>query len=88
MLPQTWHSATHPDTEATAPDVVHDQFAPTVESQAMAEEEARTAIQDAFEESPGGHEEESPLAAGTTVAVATAVAEPETELEAEEAEDR
>ncbi len=50
----------HPDTDATAPDVGHDRFEPSVESQAMAEEEARSAIQDAFEEAPGGHEEESP----------------------------
>jgi len=77
----------HPDTQAVAPDVVHDQFAPTVESQAMAEEKARSAIQDAFEESPGGHQEESSLASGTTVAVATAVAEREPELEVEAAED-
>jgi hypothetical protein len=73
----------HPDTDATAPDVAHDRFEPSVESQAMAEEEARSAIQDAFEEAPGGREEESPFAEGTAVAVATAVAEPETELEAE-----
>ncbi len=71
----------HPDPDATPPDVGHDQFAPSFESQAMAEEEARTAIQDAFEEAPSGLEEESLAAGGAAVAVA--VAEPETERQPE-----
>ncbi|HEY8180095.1 MAG TPA: hypothetical protein VIH33_06805 [Candidatus Limnocylindria bacterium] len=73
----------HPDTDATQPDVGHDRFEPSVESQASAEEEARTAIQDAFDEANGGHEEESPIAVSPGAAVATAVGEPETEIESE-----
>ena len=66
----------HPATDAAPPGLGHEGFEPSVESQAMAEEEARAAIQDAFEE-PHGAEEASPAEVGGSVAVATAVAEAE-----------
>ena len=73
----------HPDTDATPPDVAHDRFEPSVESQALVEEQARSAIQDAFEEAPASLAEESPIAASASVAAATAVAEPEATAEPE-----
>ena len=68
----------HPTTDADEPDIGHDGgFEPTIESQAMAEEEARAAIQDAFEEQPGPGEATSAADTSAGVSVATAVAEPE-----------
>ncbi len=52
VLPRKLAFGDHPDTDATPPDVGHDRFEPSVESQAIAEQAARAAIQDAFEEAP------------------------------------